>query len=171
MKLGGFVSWRDWGWSFLRAKLPFRRAATIDVENRRNIIPKEQRPSSPSLTMAPASILLRKLLGSWPSVVRGIGTAAASFFLFGSSRVSHASGGFISDSSSLALRSSMSPIQVLLIWGTLFLVSALMHAAESAITKLSVWQLQELAEADGVSVFNVLINLSRFTDFTLSKYL
>lgn len=42
-----------------------------------------------------------------------------------------------------------SPIQGLLLWTLLFAWSAVMHSAESALTRLSVWQVQELAQQQG----------------------
>lgn len=48
-----------------------------------------------------------------------------------------------------AIKTRLNPIQGLLLWATLFLLSALMHSAESAITKISVWQIQEMADEEG----------------------
>ena len=45
--------------------------------------------------------------------------------------------------------SSVSPIQGMLLWASLFLLSAGLHSAESAITKISPWKIQEFAEEEG----------------------
>lgn len=44
---------------------------------------------------------------------------------------------------------NISPLQGLAIWGGLFTLSAILHSAESAITKLSTWKIQEFAEEEG----------------------
>ena len=44
---------------------------------------------------------------------------------------------------------SVSPIQGMVLWAALFLLSAGLHSAESAITKISPWKIQEFAEEEG----------------------
>jgi hypothetical protein len=44
---------------------------------------------------------------------------------------------------------SVPPSQGLLLWAGLFLLSATLHSAESAITKLSTWKIKEFAEEEG----------------------
>ena len=39
-----------------------------------------------------------------------------------------------------AVHSTMSPLQGVSLWGTLFVISAALHSAESAMTKLSPWK-------------------------------
>lgn len=44
---------------------------------------------------------------------------------------------------------SMSPVQGMILWGTLFILSAGLHSAESAITKISPWKVQEFVDEEG----------------------
>jgi CBS domain containing-hemolysin-like protein len=57
----------------------------------------------------------------------------------------HASVGVPSTSQKL----SMSPVQGMVLWGSLFLLSAGLHSAESAITKISPWKVQEFVDEEG----------------------
>ena len=47
------------------------------------------------------------------------------------------------------IKSQFTPIQGAILWCTLFLFSATLHSAESAITKISSWKVQEFAEEEG----------------------
>ena len=47
------------------------------------------------------------------------------------------------------IKSQFTPLQGALLWCTLFLFSATLHSAESAITKISSWKVQEFAEDEG----------------------
>lgn len=168
MKPSSSSSWRDWSWSPILAKLPFPRTSSAInnfADTDKSIGTEKPRRSESLLLKKPYLHVRHSLFQSMSSVLRGISAATASFLLFGRSQISHASGGFISSGSNSALRNSMSPMQVLILWGGLFLISALMHAAESAITKLSVWQLQELAESDGVKVIYFVFTFG-FSDLT-----
>eukprot|EP01038_Epipyxis_sp_PR26KG_P011636 gene11636-15586_t len=60
-------------------------------------------------------------------------------------RNSRASGGI----PSAAMKTNISPFQGMLLWLVLFVISATMHSAESAITKISPWKLQEFVEEEG----------------------
>jgi putative hemolysin len=62
----------------------------------------------------------------------------------------------ISASSSIAATSSketflgkMTPVQGFLVWVTLFLLSATLHSAEAAMTKISPWRVAQVAEEEG----------------------
>ena len=59
--------------------------------------------------------------------------------------VVHASAGIAGAS----IKSNMSPVQGMLMWGSLFLISAGLHSAESAITKISPWKVQEFVDEEG----------------------
>lgn len=50
---------------------------------------------------------------------------------------------------SVASASATHPLQTLGLWATLFTLSALLHSAECAITKISPWKVQQFAEAEG----------------------
>lgn len=43
----------------------------------------------------------------------------------------------------------VSPTQGMILWAALFMLSAALHSAESAITKISPWKIQEFAEEEG----------------------
>lgn len=59
---------------------------------------------------------------------------------------------------------SMSPVQLLGLWATLFILQAALHSAESAITKISPWKVQQFADEEGPrSPFSTL---SRSEDLT-----
>lgn len=58
-----------------------------------------------------------------------------------------ASGMMTSDASTSS--SNLSPLQGLGVWVMLFTLSATMHSAESAITKISPWKVEEFAEEEG----------------------
>ena len=47
------------------------------------------------------------------------------------------------------VKSNLTPIQGVSIWGALFLLSASLHSAESAITKISPWKVQEFVDEEG----------------------
>ena len=47
--------------------------------------------------------------------------------------------------------SRVNPLQGLILWISLFVLSAVMHSAESAITKISPWKVQQFAEEEGPS--------------------
>ena len=47
------------------------------------------------------------------------------------------------------IKSQFTPLQGAILWCTLFLFSATLHSAESAITKISSWKVQEFAEEEG----------------------
>ena len=61
------------------------------------------------------------------------------------------------------IKTNLTPIQGFSIWGILFILSATLHSAESAITKISPWKVQEFAEEEGAdSPFATLsTNLTR----------
>ena len=48
-----------------------------------------------------------------------------------------------------SIKSNMSPVQGMILWGSLFLLSAGLHSAESAITKISPWKVQEFVDEEG----------------------
>ena len=48
-----------------------------------------------------------------------------------------------------SIKSNMSPMQGMFLWGSLFLLSAGLHSAESAITKISPWKVQEFVDEEG----------------------
>ncbi len=49
------------------------------------------------------------------------------------------------------IKTNLTPIQGFSIWGVLFVLSATLHSAESAITKISPWKVQEFAEEEGAN--------------------
>jgi hypothetical protein len=56
-------------------------------------------------------------------------------------------------------KTRLSPAQSFIMWGALFLLSASLHSAESAITKLSTWKVQQLVDQEGQdSPFAILLN-------------
>ena len=60
---------------------------------------------------------------------------------------------------SASVESNMSPIQGVSVWGALFFLSAALHSAESAITKLSPWKVQQFIDEEGpTSPFATLLN-------------
>lgn len=79
-------------------------------------------------------------------VILRIAPSIFSLFLL-STRKSHASA-YVASSNSI---SQSNPLQGLLVWGVCFICSAVLHAAESAITKISPFKVQQLAEAEGKS--------------------
>lgn len=44
---------------------------------------------------------------------------------------------------------SMTPVQGFLVWGALFVLSATLHSAEAAMTKISPWRVAQVAEEEG----------------------
>ena len=67
-----------------------------------------------------------------------------SAFILPTKRAAIASGGL-----SPPIKTGISPVQGIIIWACLFVVSAVLHSAESAITKISTWKVQEFAEQEG----------------------
>eukprot|EP01041_Mallomonas_annulata_P012851 gene12851-27091_t len=81
--------------------------------------------------------------------------AALSTLLWLTTRKVHA----LAISTGSDLPQTMTPMQGLAIWGSCFIISAVLHSAESAITKISPFKVQQLAEEEGkTSVFASLSN-------------
>ena len=58
-----------------------------------------------------------------------------------------------------AVDSNLTPIQGVSLWGSLFFLSAALHSAESAITKISPWKVQQFIDEEGPkSPFATLLN-------------
>jgi hypothetical protein len=70
----------------------------------------------------------------------------SAIFFFSLKRVARAAAG---GSVSLPSNTATSPIQGLIIWSIMFITSAILHSAESAITKISPWKVQQFAEEEG----------------------
>jgi hypothetical protein len=65
--------------------------------------------------------------------------------------------------------STMPPTQGLIIWATLFLASATLHAAESAITKISPWKVSSINSFCSYTTTIVTLTFCRFKSLPKKK--
>jgi CBS domain containing-hemolysin-like protein len=90
--------------------------------------------------------MVRRLLFVTAATLVSYFTPKGGFLL----RAARASG-MITGNPSSSDSSNLTPLQGMGVWLMLFTLSATMHSAESAITKISPWKVQEFAEEEGIN--------------------
>lgn len=101
----------------------------------------------------PWSFLRRALDRRWGLRVLGHMVTAGVVNLFGGrsalAAVISASSSTAATSSEASFMGNMTPVQGFLVWATLFMLSATLHSAEAAMTKISPWRVAQVAEEEG----------------------